>query len=37
MGDFADSLLQVYFDGELSAFGAAEFERHLPTLRPQRR
>jgi anti-sigma factor RsiW len=27
--DFADSLLQGYFDGELSAPSAAEFERHL--------
>lgn len=27
--DFADSLLQGYFDGELSGRGAAEFERHL--------
>ena len=27
--DFADSLLQGYFDGELSAARAAEFERHL--------
>ncbi len=27
--DFADSLLQGYFDGELTAAGAAEFERHL--------
>ncbi|PYU64850.1 MAG: hypothetical protein DMG56_05255, partial [Acidobacteria bacterium] len=27
--DFADSLLQCYFDGELSALSAAEFERHL--------
>jgi len=27
--DFADSLLQGYFDGELSAASAAEFERHL--------
>src|SRR5260370_22323974 len=27
--DFADSLLQGYFDGELSARSAAEFERHL--------
>ncbi len=27
--DFADSLLQGYFDGELSALSAAEFERHL--------
>jgi len=27
--DFADSLLQGYFDGELSAAGSAEFERHL--------
>jgi anti-sigma factor RsiW len=28
--DFADSLLHSYFDGELSAFRATEFERHLP-------
>lgn len=27
--DFADSLLHSYFDGELSAFRATEFERHL--------
>jgi anti-sigma factor RsiW len=27
--DFSDSLLQQYFDGELSARTAAEFERHL--------
>jgi anti-sigma factor RsiW len=27
--DFADSLLQGYFDGELSDHAAAEFERHL--------
>jgi len=27
--NFADSLLQGYFDGELSAPSAAEFERHL--------
>jgi anti-sigma factor RsiW len=27
--DFADSLLQGYFDGELSSRRAAEFERHL--------
>jgi anti-sigma factor RsiW len=27
--DFADSLLQSYFDGELSARTAAEFERHV--------
>jgi anti-sigma factor RsiW len=27
--DFADSLLQGYFDGELSTASAAEFERHL--------
>ena len=27
--DFADSLLQGYFDGELSCRRAAEFERHL--------
>jgi len=27
--DFADSLLQGYFDGELSGRRAAEFERHL--------
>src|SRR5260370_39256842 len=27
--DFADSLLQGYFDGELRARSAAEFERHL--------
>ena len=27
--DFADSLLQGYFDGELSGRKAAEFERHL--------
>jgi anti-sigma factor RsiW len=27
--DFADSLLQGYFDGELSAPSATEFERHL--------
>jgi anti-sigma factor RsiW len=27
--DFADSVLQGYFDGELSAPSAAEFERHL--------
>jgi anti-sigma factor RsiW len=27
--DFADSLLQGYFDGELSGRGAEEFERHL--------
>ncbi len=27
--DFADSLLQGYFDGELSGHMAAEFERHL--------
>lgn len=27
--DFADSHLQGYFDGELGAPGAAEFERHL--------
>ena len=27
--DFADSLLQGYFDGELSGCRAAEFERHL--------
>jgi anti-sigma factor RsiW len=27
--DFADSLLQVYFDGELSDRRAAEFERHV--------
>jgi anti-sigma factor RsiW len=27
--DFADSLLQSYFDGELSGRRAAEFERHL--------
>jgi anti-sigma factor RsiW len=27
--DFADSLLQGYFDGELSAPSAAEFEHHL--------
>jgi anti-sigma factor RsiW len=27
--DFSDSLLQEYFDGELSARTAAEFERHL--------
>ena len=27
--DFADSLLQGYFDGELSAPNAAEFEHHL--------
>jgi anti-sigma factor RsiW len=27
--DFADSLLQGYFDGELSSTSAAEFERHL--------
>ena len=27
--DFADSLLHGYFDGELNAFRAAEFERHL--------
>ena len=27
--DFADSLLQGYFDGELSSHRAAEFERHL--------
>jgi len=27
--DFADSLLQGYFDGELSDASAAEFERHL--------
>ena len=27
--DFADSLLQGYFDGELSASSACEFERHL--------
>jgi anti-sigma factor RsiW len=27
--DFADSLLQGYFDGELSVAGAARFERHL--------
>ena len=27
--DFADSLLQGYFDGELSGGRAAEFERHL--------
>jgi anti-sigma factor RsiW len=27
--DFADSLLQGYFDGELSTSSAAEFERHL--------
>jgi anti-sigma factor RsiW len=27
--DFADSLLQGYFDGELSDRRAAEFERHL--------
>jgi anti-sigma factor RsiW len=27
--DFADSLLQGYFDGELNAASAAEFERHL--------
>jgi anti-sigma factor RsiW len=27
--DFADSLLQGYFDGELSAASAAEFEHHL--------
>lgn len=27
--DFADSLLQGYFDRELSTAGAAEFERHL--------
>lgn len=27
--DFADSLLQGYFDGELSSLRAAEFERHL--------
>lgn len=27
--DFADSLLQGYFDGELSAASVAEFERHL--------
>jgi len=27
--DYPDSLLQGYFDGELSALGAAEFERHL--------
>jgi anti-sigma factor RsiW len=27
--DFSDSLLQEYFDGELSACTAAEFERHL--------
>jgi anti-sigma factor RsiW len=27
--DFADSLLHSYFDGELSAFHATEFERHL--------
>jgi anti-sigma factor RsiW len=27
--DFADSLLQSYFDGELSAPSACEFERHL--------
>jgi len=27
--DFADSLLQGYFDGELSAASAAEFERHF--------
>jgi anti-sigma factor RsiW len=27
--DFSDSLLQSYFDGELSAFRAAEFERHV--------
>lgn len=26
---FSDSLLQGYFDGELNAFRAAEFERHL--------
>jgi anti-sigma factor RsiW len=29
--DFADSLLQGYFDGELSGRRAAEFERHLRT------
>lgn len=27
--DFTDSLLQGYFDGELSGRGATEFERHL--------
>jgi anti-sigma factor RsiW len=27
--DFSDSLLQSYFDGELDAFRAAEFERHI--------
>ena len=27
--DFSDSLLQSYFDGELSALRAAEFERHI--------
>jgi len=27
--DFADSLLQGYFDGELSSASAVEFERHL--------
>lgn len=27
--DFSDSLLQGYFDGELNAFRAAEFKRHL--------
>ena len=27
--DFADSLLQGYFDGELTAAATAEFERHL--------
>jgi anti-sigma factor RsiW len=32
--DFADSLLQGYFDGELSAPSAAEFERHLQNCIP---
>jgi anti-sigma factor RsiW len=27
--DFSDSLLQAYFDGELSARAAGEFERHM--------
>jgi anti-sigma factor RsiW len=27
--DFSDSLLQSYFDGELNAFRAVEFERHI--------
>jgi anti-sigma factor RsiW len=32
--DFADSLLQGYFDGELSTLSAAAFERHLQHCTP---